>query len=174
MYKVRAILDTQEDVIRTLMVDERKSLEELHFLIAKSFGFDGQEMASFYYADEEWGQGEEIPLFSMAEAGEGVSMATCILSETLPNKHDKLIYVYDFLNMWTFYVEVIDQSDEIIEDSKLLLAVGDMPEENMNNTFGIDDFDNFDDEFKEELEGDEFDDEFNDFERYDDFDFDNY
>lgn len=173
MYKVRVILDTEEDVIRTLVVDENKSLEELHFLIAKSFGFDGQEMASFYYADDAWGQGEEIPLFNMAEAGEGVSMATCILNETLPEVQDKLIYVYDFLNMWTFYVEVVDKSEEEVAESKVILAVGEMPEE-QNKSLEINEFDNFDDEFKD----DEFDDmdfdEFNDFERLDDIDFDNY
>ena len=91
MYKVRAILDTQEDVIRTLLIDEKKSLEELHFSVAKAFGFDGQEMASFYRTDEEWNQGEEIPLFNMAEAGEGLSMAICMVHETLRNTNDKLI-----------------------------------------------------------------------------------
>ena len=65
MYKIRIILDTQEDVIRTILVDEKQSLESLHFTIAKSFNFDGQEMASFYRTDFEWNQGEEIPLFNM-------------------------------------------------------------------------------------------------------------
>ena len=46
----------------------------------------------------------------MAEAGEGVSMQTCILNETLPEENNKLIYVYDFLNMWTFYVDVVEIS----------------------------------------------------------------
>ena len=59
-------------------------------------------MASFYRTDSEWNQGEEIPLFNMAEAGVGISMATEILQEALPLENDKLIYVYDFLNMWTF------------------------------------------------------------------------
>ncbi|WP_299002861.1 hypothetical protein [uncultured Tenacibaculum sp.] len=170
MYKVRVILDTKEDVIRTLMVSENNSLENLHFDIAKSFGFNGQEMASFYRTDEDWNQGEEIPLFNMAEAGEGVSMATCILNETLPNMHDKLIYVYDFLQMWTFYVEVIEQSDEAVTETKMILSIGQIPEEAPEKEFKADDLStDLDDEF-----GDEFDDEFNDFESLDDFDFDNY
>ena len=83
MYKVRVILDTKNDVIRTLVVNEVKSLEDLHFDIAKSFGFNGQEMASFYRTDEDWNQGEEIPLFDMAEAGEEASMATCVLKKNI-------------------------------------------------------------------------------------------
>ncbi|TYP98289.1 pRiA4b ORF-3-like protein [Tenacibaculum adriaticum] len=170
MYKVRVILDTKEDVIRTLLVDEKQSLEDLHFTIAKAFGFNGQEMASFYRSDNEWNQGEEIPLFNMAEAGEGVSMATCTLNETLPNESDKLIYVYDFLQMWTFYVEVLEQSDEITSEAKILLSIGNIPDEAPKKEFTADKLENdFDDEFD-----DEFDDKFNDFENLDDIDFDTY
>ncbi|CAM1349513.1 IS1096 element passenger TnpR family protein [Tenacibaculum crassostreae] len=166
MYKVRVILDTKEDVIRTLKVNEKASLENLHFDIAKAFGFDGQEMASFYRTDEDWNQGEEIPLFNMAEAGEGTSMATCILNETLPEVNDKLIYVYDFLQMWTFYVEVIEESDETIAEAKTILEIGQIPEEAPEKEFKAEDISSDLDE--------EFDDEFNDFESLDDFDFDNY
>ncbi|MGB0881223.1 MAG: IS1096 element passenger TnpR family protein, partial [Polaribacter sp.] len=122
MYKIRIILDTKEDVIRTILVDDAIHLEELHTTIATSFGFEGQEMASFYRTDSEWNQGEEIPLFNMAEAGVGVSMATEILFEALPKENDKLIYVYDFLNMWTFYVEVVEISSDKVEEAKIVLS----------------------------------------------------
>ena len=66
--------------IRTLLVDSTINLEKLHLTIAKSFGFKGQEMASFYRTDEEWIQGEEIPLFNMEEISEVISMQTCTLN----------------------------------------------------------------------------------------------
>jgi len=158
MYKIRVILDTKEDVIRTILVEDNLNLEELHLIIAKSFGFAGQEMASFYRTDEEWNQGEEIPLFNMAEAGEGISMQTCILNSTLPTENSKLIYVYDFLNMWTFYVDVIEISAETKDDlPKTILNVGDVPKEvpqkefvaeNLNDNSDLDDeFGHFDDDF---------------------------
>lgn len=160
MYKVRIILDTKEDVIRTITVNNAITLEELHSLIATSFGFNGQEMASFYRTDNEWNQGEEIPLFNMSEFGDELSMSTCILNETLPNIEDKLIYVYDFFSMWTFYVEVIDLSDEEIEEPILIMSVGDIPDEAPEK------------EFIAEKNEDAFsDDEFDSFE---DYDFDNY
>ncbi len=166
MYKVRVILDTKEDVIRTLVVNEAKSLEDLHFDIAKSFGFNGQEMASFYRTDEDWNQGEEIPLFNMAEAGEEISMATCVLNDTLPSMNDKLIYVYDFLNMWTFYVEIVEQSADEVTESKIILSVGEIPDEAPEKEFKAD-------KLSDGL-GDEFGDDFNEFENIDDFDFDNF
>ncbi len=74
MYKIRVILDTKEDVIRTILVDSNLNLEDLHLTIAKSFGFKGQEMASFYRTDDEWTQGEEIPLINMEEIDEVIAM----------------------------------------------------------------------------------------------------
>ena len=161
MYKVRIILDTKEDVIRTITVNNTINLEELHSTIAKSFGFNGQEMASFYRTNDEWNQGEEIPLFNMSEFGnETLSMSTCILNETLIELNDKLIYVYDFFSMWTFYVEVIDISEDEIDEPKIIMSVGEIPDEAPEK------------EFVAEKTEDEFsDDEFDSFE---DYDFENY
>ncbi|WP_405607601.1 IS1096 element passenger TnpR family protein [Polaribacter sp. Asnod1-A03] len=166
MYKIRVILDSKEDVIRTILVDSKLNLEDLHLIIAKSFGFGGQEMASFYRTDDEWNQGEEIPLFNMEEIGVGDSMQTCILNETLSNENDKLIYVYDFLNMWTFYVEVIEISNEIKEGlPQIILTVGEIPNEAPEKEFVAEKLDT---DFGDEDDLD------NEFDNYDDFDFNNY
>tara|TARA_B110000208_G_scaffold178531_1_gene226556 strand:- start:5126 stop:5614 length:489 start_codon:yes stop_codon:yes gene_type:complete len=162
MYKIRVILDTKEDVIRTFLVDSTINLEKLHLTIAKSFGFKGQEMASFYRTDETWTQGEEIPLFNMEEIGEGNSMQTCILNTTLLEENHKLIYVYDFLKMWTFYVEVIEISSEEKPGLPLIiLTVGEIPAEAPEKEF-----------VSEDPEGtDEIDDEYG---HFDDYDFNEY
>ena len=48
IYRFRIIFDTEEDVFRDIEINESSSLEELHNSIIKSFGFLGNEMASFY------------------------------------------------------------------------------------------------------------------------------
>ncbi|WP_299063688.1 hypothetical protein [uncultured Polaribacter sp.] len=167
MYKIRVILDTKEDVIRTILVDDKLNLEDLHVTIAKAFGFGGKEMASFYRTDEEWNQGEEIPLFNMEEIGEGISMQTCILKDTLLEENDKLIYVYDFLKMWTFYVEVIEISTEQKEGlPQIILTVGEIPSEAPEKEFIAE---KLDDGFGDD--GD-IDDEYGSFD--DDYDFNEY
>ncbi len=155
MYKVRIILDTKEDIIRTILVEDSINLEELHISIARSFGFNGKEMSSFYKTDSKWNQGEEIPLVDISEFGNSVSMSDCILNKTLPEINHKLIYVYDFLRMWTFYIEVIDIYDDFHTDlPKTIMSVGEIPEEAPKKEFIAENPDNeyfddshFDDEF---------------------------
>ena len=165
-YKIRVILDVEQDVFRDIIVNETISLEELHFTIAKSFGFKGQEMASFYLTDATWEQGEEIPLFDMSEDENSFSMTNCITSMVLKKEGDKLIYIYDFFSMWTFFVELTEIIDEINEDLPLIaLSFGNTPDEAPEKQFigeniGEDNFDAFDDE--------------SNFEDLDNIDFDNY
>ena len=164
MYKIRIVLDAEDDVIRTLLVDHHINLENLHQTITKSFNFEGFEMASFYKTDNEWNEGEEIPLFDMSESGAGNSMQNCFVSDLIPNVGDKLIYVYDFLKMWTFYVETIDVTSSTQEDlPKVILSVGEIPMEAPEKEFVA--------EKSETMFNDDFD---NEFENLDDIDFDQY
>jgi len=41
IYKLRIILDTEQDVIREIAIKESDSLEDLHNAIVNAFGFDG-------------------------------------------------------------------------------------------------------------------------------------
>jgi len=76
-------------------------------------------------------------------------MSTCVLKETLPNTNDKLIYVYDFFKMWSFYVEVIDSNTELLTESKILMSIGEVPDEAPEKEFVADkNEDSFDDEFE--------------------------
>lgn len=164
-YKIRVILDVDEDVFRDIEVDEKLNLEELHFTIAKSFGFKGQEMAAFYSTNDDWEQGEEIPLFDMSEDGSALSMQKISTKDILRVEGNKLIYVYDFFNMWTFYIELT----EILKDSKkdlpyIALSFGNVPDEAPEKEFVGED---------SEIDFDIFNDEAN-FDSIDDIDFDNY
>lgn len=112
IYRFRIILDTEEDVFRDIEIEQDTTLEQLHNVINQSFGFDGMEMASFYISDEQWNQGEEISLFDMSEGSLPVRlMNETTLSDVVNEESPKLIYVYDFLSMWTFLVELAEIAD---------------------------------------------------------------
>ena len=138
MYKVRVILDTKKDVIRTLVVNEVKSLEDLHFDIAKSFGFNGQEMASFYRTNENWDQGEEIPLVDMDDGI--VPMGQEQIDNVFDAENHHLIYVYDFLDLWTFFIELVEIGENELTTlyPNLIFAQGEVPEEAPQKDFVAD------------------------------------
>lgn len=163
IYKIRLILDTEEDVIRDIAIDFNDSLEDLHNAITNAFGFDGSEMAAFYLTDEDWNQGEEIPLFDMTESEANISMQGFILRDILTEEKNKLIYVYDFFSMWTFFVELISVEEDThqIELPSLLLSVGLVPTEAPDKQFVSEDASDSDDDY-------------NTLENFDDFDFDNF
>ena len=73
IFRIRAILDDSEDIIRDFEIEANSSLGDLHNFINKSFGFDGSEMASFYVSNDEWHQGQEIALFDIV----GVTPTGC-------------------------------------------------------------------------------------------------
>ncbi len=156
IYKIRIILDAEEDIFRDLEVEAHNSLEDFHNAITQAFGFLGNEMASFYTCDEEWKQDEEIALFDMSESGSDIRlMNETFLEDLVDENNPKLIYVYDFLNMWTFFIELADIVEK--EDGRaypnVLFSFGELPEsppeknfESENSAFDFDDtFDNYDD-----------------------------
>ena len=131
IYKIRIILDAKEDIFRDIEIEANNSMEEFHNAIAQSFGFLGNEMASFYTCDNNWKQDEEIALFDMSESGSDVRlMNETFLEDVLTVKTPKLIYVYDFLNMWTFFVELADIVEEEAGRSypNILFSFGELPE----------------------------------------------
>lgn len=156
VYKFRVILDTEDDVFRDIAILEDDTLEDLHNAIVNAFGFDGTEIASFYTCDDQWNQDEEISLFDTGDiVGEQKIMADYPLSELLDKENTKIIYVYDFLNMWTFLVELAAIEDiaagTIYPD--MLFAHGIMPDSAPDKDFSdsaVTDFDYEEDDYDED------------------------
>jgi len=159
IYKVRIILDAKDDIFRDIEIDASNSMEEFHNAIAQAFGFLGNEMASFYTCNDEWVQDEEIALFDMSETGSDVRlMNETFLEDVMTKNTPKLIYVYDFLSMWTFFVELADivENESSVTYPNLLFSFGELPETPPERNFTADPTDDFDDTL----------------ENYDDLDFD--
>ena len=140
IYRFRVILDndTEDDVFRDLEIRETDTMEDLHNIITQSFGFDGMEMASFYISDDEWNQGEEIAMMDMSEAGNEVKMMSItVIKDVVHEASPKLIYVYDFLNLWTFFVELMEtaEKDHLKDYPSLIFSHGEVPETPPNKDF---------------------------------------
>ncbi|MCB0475555.1 MAG: hypothetical protein KDC69_07760 [Flavobacteriaceae bacterium] len=163
IYKIRITLDVTDDVLREVIIDDKATLEDLHNVIVNAFGFDGMEMASFYLSNEEWEQGEEIPLFDMSDAGNASSMERFRLHDVINEDATQMIYVYDYFNLWTFFVELKDiiEDNQLIEAPAVLVSTGKVPGEAPEKEFTAETYD----------EGIE---DYDSLENFDDFDFDDF
>lgn len=159
IYKFRVILDAEEDVFRDIAIDEEDTLEDLHNTIVNAFGFDGSEVASFYTCDDQWNQEDEISLFDTGDVpGQQKIMSDYSLNQLLSKEQTKIIYLYDFINMWTFFVELaaIEEAESGATYPDLLFSHGILPATAPEKDFETEDED-FYSEFNDDLDDDDMD-----------------
>ncbi len=152
IYRLRVILDndTKDDILRDVEIDKNSNLTDLHELILLSFNFSADQMTSFYTVDENWNQINEISLMNFDESTD--SMDSILIADILNNQNTKLLYIYDFMNMWTFYIELIEEAQKInnILYPRIIFSVGIVPEKAPAKKFKNQD------KGKENLEEDEY------------------
>jgi hypothetical protein len=161
IYRFRVILDndTDDDIFRDIEIRKTDSLEDLHNVITQAFGFDGMEMASFYISNEDWDQGEEISMFDVSEGHSSVrTMGETIIDTVLDQSQTKLIYVYDFMSMWTFLVELAEIVDESegTDYPNLMFVHGQIPDSAPEKMFEAENFDEGLNEFGEDEDLDDY------------------
>ena len=164
IYRFRVILDndTDDDIFRDIEINKSNNLEDFHNTITQSFGFEGNEMASFYLSDEEWNQGEEISLFDLGDVGEtNRLMSDVLLDSVMDKKNNRLIFVYDFLNLWTFLIELVEivELTSGVNYPNLIFSKGQIPSKIPEKKFKAENI----------LEDENNEDELGDYNKYDDF-----
>ena len=159
IFRFRIVLDAEEDIFRDLELENSSTFEDLHNAIIQSFGLSGHEMATFYVTDDEWNQGEEISLFDLSEGGSDIQlMSQTVISSVVSEERTKLIYVYDFMSMWTFMVEL----GEIVEEAQgtdypnLLYVHGQVPSDAPEKVFEAEGSEDHFDEFEDDYSTDDY------------------
>lgn len=170
-YKFRVLIDTleEENAFRDIVVDSSSTFEVFHNAIVQSFNFKGDQVASFYLSNDDWDKGQEIGLMDMTgESADFLSMSDTLIREQADTLNQKLLYVYDFLSMWCFFIELVEINDLSVEKEYPFVGLefGVAPPEESKQIV-IDDSLDFDDE---ESDYDEFEDEFNSFDNIDNYD----
>lgn len=174
VYKFRVLIDSDKeaDVFRDILIDENENMETFFNFIMSSFQFKGNQMASFYKSDENWSKGLEISLIDMEMDDDNtdpvVIMSEHKINEFVEEDDQRFILVYDFIKMWIFLIELVDEKDGKLASPKLDLSAGKSPDEDdkIMDEDRLFDFDsaNGDDFNPSEEDEDEF--GFNDFDDY--------
>lgn len=160
LYRFRVILDAEEDVFRDIEILSDSTLEDFHNAIFQAFGFDGNEMASFYTSDDDWNQGEEISQVDLTDGESDIRlMEETTLEDVVSEEQPKLIYVYDFLSMWTFLVELAEIAEPELGMTypNLMYVHGQLPAAPPEKEFQAEE-NEFETDFDEDFDIDDYDD----------------
>ncbi len=131
VYLLRCVLDTEEDVIRDIALLPNSDLNLLHRAILRAFDLDQGELCSFFRSNQEWEQGEEISMMDFdPDTGRNALEANNV-GGCFTEVGAKMLYVYDFLKLWTFYVELVDLQEPDMDKvyPRLVGKVGERPAE---------------------------------------------
>jgi hypothetical protein len=91
--------------------------------------------------------------------GEQKTMSNYLLSDILDTENTKIIYVYDFINMWTFLVELaaIEETSAGKIYPETIFSHGEMPDEAMEKHFIADEDEENYNEFEDDLDEEDLD-----------------
>ena len=154
LYSLLITLDDENsNVLRQIVMPGSATLEDFHRQIVEAFKLHPGEMASFYSVEGDWDTGGEIPMENFDEKSDTPVMAD-ITVESFFESENRLLYVYDFFYLWTFFVERVKLADDVTEPG-LVLSVGKLPEEAPDKSFEgegpeMDDIDEEDDFFDDD------------------------
>jgi len=171
-YKFRLTFDEVEDFVRDYEILAEQTFKDFHDIILNSIGLDGHELASFYVCDGRWEKKQEITLLDMSGEDEefaddddrehgGVEksiMSESVLSDFIEDPHQRFIFEYDFMNIKTFYIELVKTFERVDKDiyRRCILSEGGMPKP---ATYSLDDDLDIDDEDDDEDKVDYYDEE---------------
>lgn len=117
--KLRLTSDDSPGFTLEFEIRSDQTFKVMHDFLVKTLKLEGNELASFYVADENWQKHEEITLLDMggdedSDITDEDELQTIYLMEDTPlEKFIKdidqyLIYEYDFLQLHTFNIECFD------------------------------------------------------------------
>jgi hypothetical protein len=111
VYKFVVLTDEDDAFIREFEFLDSQTLMEFHNSLQEELEFDKSQMASFYLATDSWEKEEEFTLFDM---GAGSStMDDAILEDIIFRKNQKLLYVFDFFNERSLFLEFTGEVEEV-------------------------------------------------------------
>ncbi len=143
VYRFKLTFEDGDDFLREVEVGSEQTFEDFHFALVENLGLNKGTLSSFFIADSRFRKKREISLIDMQseemeepvdpeDAQEPIlEMRDAVVSDFVDDPHQKLVWVYDYLNYWTFYLELlkISLAKEGNKYPKIVKAVGETPPE---------------------------------------------
>lgn len=113
LYKFKLTFEEYDDIQRIIEIKSSQTFLDFHKAILASINFDSKQLASFYISNDTWKKGQEITLEDMTDEEDEEPekiipiMKKSYLHDFVDDPHQKIIYVYDYVEMWTMHLELV-------------------------------------------------------------------
>ncbi|HSV87419.1 MAG TPA: hypothetical protein VLH61_02130 [Bacteroidales bacterium] len=141
-YRFKFTFEDQTEFVREFEIRSGQTFEDFHFAIVENLGLDKSMLSSFFITDNRFRKKREISLIDMNsderpdDLGENpgekmLVMKDAHINDFIEDPHQKMIYVYDYLNYFTFYLELIkiDKTKSGQSYPRVVKTIGDVPKE---------------------------------------------
>ena len=112
VYKIRIVLDAKDNIFRDVEIKDKQNLWNLHLGIKSAFTLMGEDLSLFSILDDEGMVVKTVPLEDMSDDGEGEIMSDVYIKEAFEKVGDKLHFQYGFMELWEFFLELVEIIDE--------------------------------------------------------------
>lgn len=111
VYKFKISFEDYDDIFRVIEIKSTQTFFDFHKAILESIAFDTKQMASFYMSNDSWKKFQEVTLEDMTDGEDADKklpiMSKSILADFIADPHQKMVYIYDFIELWTLHIELI-------------------------------------------------------------------
>ena len=116
IYKFKVLSEEDDKFFMDIEIRSDQTFYDLHELIQDELEYDSSHLATFFIATHNWQRRLEIPLLEVKSksAEKIIIMDKAILSVYMKDAHQKLNYLFDFINERSFYLELIETISEAI------------------------------------------------------------
>lgn len=110
----RIISDEAQEFYRDLVIDSSDTFLDFHRVLQENLAYDATQLASFFITTENWEKQQEITLIDMMQepGAETLTMANISLEQYMDSVNQRMIYVFDFFSERSFFMELIETSDQ--------------------------------------------------------------
>ena len=113
IYIFKITTNENPEFIRLIEINPEDMFSAFHSIIQECSNFDSDQLASFFIADESWAKRVEVTLLDMGSNGiPRYTMNKTKIKDLIKTKGQKLLYVFDFFNDRSYYVELTGISME--------------------------------------------------------------
>ncbi len=117
------------DFERQIEIDASSTFSDFHYCIQEACNFSTDQLASFFVPGKTYGQQIEITLLDMGLNGfQSLIMGKTRLADMISEYDQRVLYVFDFFNDRSFYIELTQICmEKNLQEPRLTFKKGDAP-----------------------------------------------